>query len=82
MLETCLIGLLANGNRTYRHDRAKYITVRNCSIVDEDKAAKNRFDRVDLLYEDVNFNREQIELLNESIHDKYEKMMDIRRRRK
>ena len=50
--------------------------------MDADKAAKNRFDRVDLLYEDVNFNREQIELLNESIHDKYEKMIAIRRRRK
>jgi len=54
------------------HDRAKYVTARNWSYVVGDTAAVNRFNRVDLLYDDVEFNKEQIDGLNEFIRNKHE----------
>lgn len=68
-----MIVLLASDNKTMNHDRAKYVTVRNWSYVMKDTAAINRFNRVDLLFEDVKFNREQIDELNEFIRSKHEK---------
>ena len=39
----------------------------------KDTAAVNRFNKVDLLFEDVKFNREQIDELDEFIRTKHEK---------
>jgi hypothetical protein len=72
VIEFCLIVLLASDNKSLHHDHAKYVTVRNWSYVMKDTAATNRFDRVDLLFEDVRFNREQIDELNEFIRAKHE----------
>lgn len=68
-----MIVLLASDNKNLAHDHAKYVTVRNWSYVMKDTAAINRFNRVDLLFEDVKFNREQIEELDEFIRTKHEK---------
>lgn len=75
ILQFCLIVLLASDNKTMNYERNKYITVRNWSVVMEDTAAINRFNHVDLLYEDVDFNREQIHDLNAKIKAKHENMM-------
>lgn len=72
VLEFCIIVLLSYDNKDLHHDRAKYVTVRNWSYVMKDTAAVNRFDRVDLLFEDVKFNREQIEELDEFIRTKHQ----------
>ena len=73
VVQFCMIVLLACDNKNLTHDHAKYVTVRNWSYVMKDTAAVNRFDRVDLLFEDVKFNREQIDELNEFIRSKHEK---------
>lgn len=72
ILQFCLIVLLACDNKTMHHERTKYVTVRNWSYIMKDTAALNRFNRVDLLFEDVKFNREQIIELNEFIRTKNE----------
>lgn len=54
------------------HERTKYVTVRNWSYVMKDTAALNRFNRVDLLFEDAKLNREQIDELDEFIRTKHE----------
>ena len=68
-----MVVLLSYDNKDLHHDRANYVTVRNWSYVMMDTAAVNRFDRVDLLFEDIKFNREDIEELNEFIRTKHEK---------
>ena len=73
VVQFCMIVLLACDNKNLTHDHAKYVTVRNWSYVMKDTAAINRFNRVDLLFEDVKFNREQIEELDEFIRTKHEK---------
>ncbi len=73
VVQFCMIVLLASDNKNLTHDHAKYVTVRNWSYVMKDTAAINRFNRVDLLFEDVKFNREQIEELDEFIRTKHEK---------
>ena len=80
IIEFCLIVLLAGANRAYHHDRMKYNIVRNWSYVMEDSAVMNRFNKVDLLFEDVEFNRENIEDLGNMIHSKHEAMLKKRRR--
>ena len=72
VVETCLIGLLASENSTLHLDRAKYYTVRNWSYVLHDMSAVNRFNHVDLLFEDTKFHREQINDLQEFIKTKHE----------
>ena len=72
VLEFCLIVVLACDNKILNHDRAKYVTVRNWSYVMNDTSAVNRFDYVDLLFEDVKFNREKLDKLDEYIRTKYE----------
>lgn len=72
VIEFCLIVLLASDNQSLHHDHAKYVAVRNWSYVMKDTGAVNRFNRVDLLFEDVKFNREQIDELNEFIRTKHE----------
>ena len=72
VVETCLIGLLASENSTMHLDRAKYYTVRNWSYVLQDTSAVNRFNRVDVLFEDTKFHREQINDLQEFIRTKHE----------
>ena len=72
VLEFCLIVVLACDNKTLNHDRAKYVTVRNWSYVMNDTSAVNRFDYVDLLFEDVKFNREKLDKLDEYIRTKHE----------
>lgn len=73
VLEFCMIVLLALDNKSLHLDHAKYVTVRNWSYVMKDTAAVNRFNKVDLLFEDVKFNREQIDELDEFIRTKHEK---------
>ena len=72
VMEFCLIVVLALDNKSLHLDHAKYVTVRNWSYVFNDTSAVNRFNRVDLLFENVEFNREEIERLNESIRLKHE----------
>lgn len=72
LLELCLIILLAGDNRTMHYERTKYNIVRNWSYVMEDSAAMNRFNKVDLLFEDIEFNKDKIIELNDFIHAKYE----------
>ena len=79
VLEFCMIVLLSYDNKDLHHDRAKYVTVRNWSYVVGDTAAVNRFNRVDLLYDDVEFNKEQIEGLNEFIRTKHEQNLKRRK---
>lgn len=45
----------------------------------KDTAAVNRFNHVDLLFENVKFNREQIEDLNEFIRAKHEQTQNRRK---
>ena len=73
VMEFCLIEVLALDNKSLHLDHAKYVTVRNWSYVMKDTAAVNRFNKVDLLFEDVKFNREQIDELDEFIRTKHEK---------
>ena len=72
VMEFCLIVVLSFDNKALHLDHAKYVTVRNWSYVMKDTAAVNRFDKVDLLFEDVKFNREQIDELDEFIRTKHE----------
>lgn len=81
VLEFCLIVLLACDNRTMHHERTKYVTVRNWSYVAGDTAAVNRFNEVDILFEDVKFNREKIEQLNDHIRSKHEQMLQKQKRK-
>ena len=72
VMEFCLIVVLSFDNKALHLDHAKYVTVRNWSYVMKDTAAVNRFNKVDLLFEDVKFNREQIDELDEFIRTKHE----------
>lgn len=72
IMEFCFIVLLVGDNKTLHQDHNKYVIVRNWSYVLNDTAAVNRFNRVDLLFEDVKFNREQIDELDEFIRTKHE----------
>ncbi|MDD5781815.1 MAG: hypothetical protein PUD30_02950 [Muribaculaceae bacterium] len=72
VMEFCLIVILSFDNKALHLDHAKYVTVRNWSYVMKDTAAVNRFNKVDLLFEDVKFNREQIDELDEFIRTKHE----------
>ena len=49
-----MIVLLSYDNKELHRDRAKYITVRNWSLVEGDTATINKFDYVDFIYSDVN----------------------------
>lgn len=80
ILEFCLIVLLACDNRTYHNERMKYNIVRNWSYVLEDSAAMKRFDKVDLLFEDVEFNREKIMDIGNMIQTKNEELQKKRRK--
>lgn len=80
IIEFCLIVLLASDNRAYHHDRMKYNIVRNWSYVLEDSAAMNRFNKVDLLFEDVEFNREKIMDIGNMIQTKNEELQKKRRK--
>lgn len=72
VMEFCLIVVLSFDNKALHLDHAKYVTVRNWSYVMKDTAAVNRFNKVDLLFKDVKFNREQIDELDEFIRTKHE----------
>ena len=72
VMEFCLIVVLSVDNKALHLDHAKYVTVRNWSYVMKETAAVNRFNNVDLLFEDVKFNREQIDELDEFIRTKHE----------
>ena len=72
VLQSYLIFLLTIDNNTMHHDRAKYVTVRNWSFVVGDTATVSRFKHVDWLYDDIEFNKEQIAELNEFIRTKHE----------
>ena len=60
----------------------KYVTVRNWSYVAGDTAAVNRFNEVDILFEDTKFNREKIEQLNDHIRSKHEQMLQQKQKQK
>lgn len=81
VLEFCMIVVLAVDNKALHLDHAKYVTVRNWSYVNEDASAMNRFDQVDLLFDDVKFNRERIDSLNNYIQSKHEQMLKKQRRK-
>ena len=72
LIQTCYIFLLANDNRTMRYEHDQYVTVRNWLYVTGDTAATNRFNKVELLYRDVDFNKEEITRLNEYIQKRHE----------
>lgn len=80
IIEFCLIVLLAGDNRAYHNERMKYNIVRNWSYVLEDSAAMNRFNKVDLLFEDVEFNREKIMDIGNMIQTKNEELQKKRRK--
>lgn len=80
ILEFCLIVLLACDNRTYHNERIKYNIVRNWSYELEDSAAMKRFDKVDLLFEDVEFNREKIMDIGNMIQTKNEELLKKKHR--
>ena len=72
VMEFCLIVVLSFDNKALHLDHAKYVTVRNWSYAMKDTATVNRFNKVDLLFEDVKFNLEQINELDEFIRTKHE----------
>lgn len=80
ILEFCLIVLLSVDNRSYHHDRMKYNIVRNWSYVLEDSAAMNRFNKVDLLFQNVEFNREKIMDIGNMIQTKNDELQKKRRK--
>lgn len=71
VIQFCLICLLASDNRTMHYNRDKYCIVRNWSYVLNDTSAVNRFNKVDLLFEDIKLNEEKIKGLNNFIYTKY-----------
>lgn len=80
VLEFCVIVLLAGDNKTMHYAVSKYNTVRNWSLVDDDSSAMNRFNKVDLLFEDPEFNCDEIIELNDTIKSKYERWKERRRK--
>lgn len=57
------------------------MTARNWTLVDEDTAAIKRFDYVDFLYGDVDFHRDDINNLNETIRKRFDIMMEKKRKK-
>ena len=76
VLQFCLIVLLSYDNKDLHHDRAKYVTVRNWSLVEGDTATINKFDYVDFIYSDVKYRKDDIDALQETIRKKYDIMME------
>ena len=76
VLEFCIIVLLSYDNKDLHHDRAKYVTVRNWSLVKGDTATINKFDYVDFIYSDVKYHKDDIDALQETIRKKYDIMME------
>ena len=76
VLEFCMIILLSYDNKDLHHDRAKYVTVRNWSLVEGDTATINKFDYVDFIYSDVKYRKDDIDALQETIRKKYDIMME------
>ena len=76
VLEFCIIVLLSYDNKDLHHDRAKYVTVRNWSLVEGDTATINKFDYVDFIYSDVKYRKDDIDALQETIRKKYDIMME------
>ena len=76
VLEFCIIVLLSYDNKDLHRDRAKYITVRNWSLVEGDTATINKFDYVDFIYSDAKYRKDDIDALQETIRKKYDIMME------
>ena len=76
VLEFCIIVLLSYDNKDLHRDRAKYVTVRNWSLVEGDTATINKFDYVDFIYSDVKYRKDDIDALHETIRKKYDIMME------
>lgn len=76
VLEFCIIVLLSYDNKDLHRDRAKYVTVRNWSLVEGDTATINKFDYVDFIYSDVKYRKDDIDALHETIRKKYDVMME------
>ena len=76
VLEFCIIVLLSYDNKDLHRDRAKYITVRNWSLVEGDTATINKFDYVDFIYSDAKYRKDDIDALHETIRKKYDVMME------
>ena len=57
-------------------NRAKYVTVRNWSLVEGDTATINKFDYVDFIYSDAKYRKDDIDALHETIRKKYDIMME------
>lgn len=78
--EFCVIVLLAGDNKTMHYAVSKYNTVRNWSLVEDDTSAMDRFNKVDQLFEDPEFNSEEIIGLRDTIKSKHERLMEKRRK--
>ena len=76
VLEFCIIVLLSYDNKNLHRDCAKYITVRNWSLVEGDTATINKFDYVDFIYSDAKYRKDDIDALHETIRKKYDIMME------
>ena len=76
VLEFCIIVLLSYDNKDLHRDRAKYITVRNWSLVEGDTATINKFDYVDFIYSDAKYRKDDIDALQETIRKKDDIMME------
>ena len=76
VLEFCIIVLLSYDNKDLHRDRAKYVTVRNWSLVEGDTATINKFDYVDFIYSDAKYRKDDIDALHETIRKKYDIMME------
>ena len=82
VLEFCIIVLLSYDNKDLHRDRAKYITVRNWSLVEGDTATINKFDYVDFIYSDAKYRKDDIDALHETIRKKYDIMMEKKQKQK
>ena len=71
-----MVVLLSYDNKDLHHDRAKYVTVRNWSLVEGDTAIINKFDYVDFIYSDAKYRKDDIDALYETIRKKYDIMME------
>ena len=71
-----MIVLLSYDNKDLHYDRAKYVAVRNWSLVEGDTATINKFEYVDFIYSDVKYRKDDIDALQETIRKKYDIMME------
>ena len=77
LIQTGFILFLAADNRVNRYAQAKYVAARNWAYVEHDSTSMHRFDYLDLLYAHPDWNKQDIENLNNSISKKHEENLRI-----